>query len=76
MFLDAATLSRDGPAITRRRGEILHADYLHRITGFPQVRALFERLLADGKQIALASSAKGDEVEHYKAGWSASRICR
>lgn len=66
MFLDEATLSRDGPAITRRRGEILRADYLHRITGFPQVRALFERVLADGKQVALASSAKGDEVEHYK----------
>ena len=66
VFLDAATLRRDGAAISRRRGEILHADYLHRITGFAQVRALFERLLADGKRIALASSAKGDEVEHYK----------
>ena len=66
VFLDEATIRRDGEAIGKRRGEILHADYLHRITGFPQVRALFERLLADGKQIALASSAKGDEVEHYK----------
>ncbi len=66
VFIDAATVERDGAAISRRRSEILHADYLHRITGFPQVRALFERLLADGKQVALASSAKGDEVEHYK----------
>ncbi len=66
VFLDAATLERDGAAISQRRGEILHADYLHRVTGFPQVRALFERLLADGKQVALASSAKGDELEHYK----------
>lgn len=66
VFLDAATVARDGEAISKRRGEILHADYLHRITGFPQVRALFERLLAQGKQVALASSAKGDEMEHYK----------
>jgi hypothetical protein len=27
---------------------------------------LFERLRADGKKIALASSAKGDEIDTYK----------
>jgi HAD superfamily hydrolase (TIGR01509 family) len=33
---------------------------------FPKVRELFERLAADGKKIALASSATGPELEEYK----------
>jgi HAD superfamily hydrolase (TIGR01509 family) len=33
---------------------------------FPLVRELLERVKQDGKQIALASSAKKDEVEFYK----------
>jgi HAD superfamily hydrolase (TIGR01509 family) len=32
---------------------------------FPKVRELFERLRADGKKIALASSGKETEVKHY-----------
>ena len=36
------------------------------MTAFPQVWELFQRLIADGKRIALASSAKEDELEHYK----------
>ena len=30
------------------------------------MRPLFERLIAEGQRIALASSAKGPELEHYK----------
>jgi HAD superfamily hydrolase (TIGR01509 family) len=37
-----------------------------RVTAFPQVRALIQRLLRDGKQVALASSAKQDELAKYK----------
>ena len=33
---------------------------------FPTVRELFERIQADGLRIALASSAKKDELERYK----------
>jgi HAD superfamily hydrolase (TIGR01549 family) len=33
---------------------------------FPKVRDLFQRLLADGKRIGLASSAVGEELETYK----------
>jgi HAD superfamily hydrolase (TIGR01509 family) len=32
----------------------------------PKVRELFERILADGYKLALASSAKEDELEEYK----------
>ena len=30
------------------------------------MRALFLKLLADGQKIALASSARGDELKHYE----------
>jgi HAD superfamily hydrolase (TIGR01509 family) len=40
--------------------------YLHRIKPFPGVRELFQRVIADGKAIALASSAKEDELAQYK----------
>ena len=33
---------------------------------FPKVRELFERIEADGKRIALASSAKAEELANYK----------
>ena len=33
---------------------------------FPACAELFERVQADGKRVALASSAKGDELETYK----------
>ena len=33
---------------------------------FPGVRALADRIRADGRRVVLASSAKADEVERYK----------
>ncbi len=47
------------------RGELFKRDYLPRVVPFPGVRALFERLKADGKKIVLASSAKGAEVAFH-----------
>jgi HAD superfamily hydrolase (TIGR01509 family) len=37
-----------------------------RVEAFPKVRELFERIRQDGKRIALASSAKEDELATYK----------
>jgi phosphoglycolate phosphatase-like HAD superfamily hydrolase len=58
----------------RRRGEEIEAyrlglfqrEYLPRVRPFPAVRELFERIEADGKRIALASSAKEEELGRYK----------
>jgi HAD superfamily hydrolase (TIGR01509 family) len=47
------------------RSELFKRDYLPRVVPFPGVRALFERIVADGKKIVLASSAKGEEVEYH-----------
>ena len=66
VFLDQADNDQIGPRIEARRGEILRERYLDSIGGFPMVRQLLERLIRDGVPIALASSAKGHELQHYK----------
>ena len=66
VFWSEAEIADKGEALQKHRSDILKSRYLEKITPFPQVRALFERLIADGRQIALASSAKGPELEYYK----------
>jgi len=48
------------------RGEVFKKKYLSQVRPFPKVRELFERVRAEGKKIALASSGKEDEVRHYE----------
>lgn len=59
VFLSEDELGEKGEALEKHRSKILKERYLPTIQGLPQVRALIERLQADGKQLALASSAKG-----------------
>lgn len=66
VFLSRREIERVGREIESRSGEIFKRDYMHRIRPFPGVRDLFERLLADGARVALASSAKADELDEYK----------
>ncbi len=66
VFLSKEQLDTQGEKINARRAEIIKERLLSKIEAFPKVRALFERLRADGLKIALASSAKGDELETYK----------
>ncbi|MBV9775640.1 MAG: HAD family phosphatase, partial [Acetobacteraceae bacterium] len=66
VFLSKEELERKGASLSKRRGDILKQRYLSRIKPFPDVRALFERIRADGTRIVLASSAKADELEAYK----------
>jgi HAD superfamily hydrolase (TIGR01509 family) len=47
------------------RSDLFKRDYLPRVTPFPGVRELFERLVSDGRKIVLASSAKGAEVKFH-----------
>jgi HAD superfamily hydrolase (TIGR01509 family) len=69
--LMAALLPEDE---VRRRGEeieeyrlaLFKREHLPRVRPFPMVRELFERIEADGLRIALASSAKEQELERYK----------
>jgi phosphoglycolate phosphatase-like HAD superfamily hydrolase len=52
--------------LEKYRGELFKRDYMPRVKGFPAVRELFQRVKREGLQIALASSAKNDELKTYK----------
>lgn len=66
VFLSSEVIERDGKSIESFRKDLFAREYKHRVKGFPQVRSLFQRLRDDGKRIALASSAKADELGAYK----------
>ena len=66
VFLNQDDLEAFGEELEERRGVILKERYLPKVRAFPGVRALFEHLRAKHVNIALASSAKEDELEFYK----------
>lgn len=66
VFFSKEELSRFGEKMEKYRSDLFKKEYLPRVQGFPKVRELFKRIKDDGKQIALASSAKADEIEAYK----------
>ena len=63
VFLSKEEIERFGEKLEERRSALLKERYLQRIRPFPAVRELFQRVIADGKAIALASSAKEDELD-------------
>ena len=66
VFLSEKEIEEFGEELTEYRGELFKREYFSRVVVFPRVRELFERVLRDGKKIALASSAKKDELKEYK----------
>ena len=64
-MLPADVVERQQDEIETYRSDLFKTDYLPRVVPFPSVRALFERIVADGKKIVLASSAKGAEVDYH-----------
>lgn len=66
VFLSEDELEEFGEELEKYRGELFKREYMPRVEGFPRVRELFERVRAEGGRIALASSAKEDELEVYK----------
>lgn len=65
-FLNERELREFGEEADKLRGEIFKEKYLPHVKPFPKVRELFEKVRADGKKIALASSGKDAEVRHYE----------
>ena len=66
LFLPKDELDAVGKAVDERRSQIFKERYLHDVQPFPMVRELLRRMQADGLRIALASSAKKDELAAYK----------
>jgi HAD superfamily hydrolase (TIGR01549 family) len=66
VFLSEKELAQFGDELDHYRGDLFKREYLPRVKAFPGVPQLFERIRHAGKRIALASSAKGDELAAYK----------
>lgn len=65
VFLPQERIDREGEEIEAYRSDLFKRKFLSQVRPFPGVRALFERLHAEGLTIALASSGKRSEVERY-----------
>lgn len=66
VFFSHGELERFGGEMEEYRGRLYKSEYLPQVRAFPRVRELFERIRRDGKRIALASSAKAEELAAYK----------
>ena len=66
VYFSKEELEQFGEAMESYRGELFKKEFLPKVKGFPKVRELFERIKQDKIQIALASSAKKDELKKYK----------
>ncbi|MGZ8500471.1 MAG: HAD family hydrolase [Candidatus Binatia bacterium] len=67
VFLSRQELEDFGDELEQYRSDLFKKDFLPRVKPFPCVRQLFERIREDDKRIALASSAKGNELKTYKS---------
>ena len=65
-LLPEEQVRRRGKEIEEYRLDLFKREYLPRVKPFPSVRELFGRIKADGLRIALASSAKKEELGRYK----------
>ncbi|HEX9265167.1 MAG TPA: HAD family hydrolase [Candidatus Binatia bacterium] len=66
VFFSDDELRHFGRELEEYRSELFRAEYLPQVKPLAKVRELFERIRRDGRKIALASSAKEDELNEYK----------
>ena len=66
VFLSEEELRTKAKALEDHRALLFKTKYLPRVRAFPRVRALFEQLNREGKQLVLASSAQSDEIGAYE----------
>lgn len=66
VFFSQEELAEFGKEMEEYRSRLFKRDFMPRVRPFPKVRELFQRIRDDGLSIALASSAKEDELQTYK----------
>jgi phosphoglycolate phosphatase-like HAD superfamily hydrolase len=66
VFLSEGEIEARGEEIAEYRKHYFQKRYLPQVQGFPKVRELFLFLQSQGHELALASSAIGEELEAYK----------
>jgi HAD superfamily hydrolase (TIGR01509 family) len=67
VFLSPEEVKAQGEAMSAFRADLFKREFLPGLQPFPQVRDLLQRIRADGRDVVLASSATGEELERYKA---------
>jgi HAD superfamily hydrolase (TIGR01509 family) len=66
VFLSEEELKQRGKEIEDYRSDLFKRKYLNQVKPFPCVRELFLKIKENGQQVALASSARADELEIYE----------
>lgn len=66
VFLSKQEIEEKGKQLQEYRGRLFKEKYLAKVKPFPGVRELFEKVKRNGQQVALASSAKGDELKDFE----------
>jgi HAD superfamily hydrolase (TIGR01509 family) len=66
VFLPKQEVEAKREEIEKYRGDLFKKSFLSKVKPFAKVRDLFERLLEDEWKLALASSAKKEELQFYK----------
>lgn len=66
VFLSEQEIKEKGKELEEFRSDLFKDKYLSKVKPFPAVRELFEKIKAEGQGIALASSAKGDELKTFE----------
>jgi HAD superfamily hydrolase (TIGR01509 family) len=65
VFFNDEELERFGKELEEYRSQLFLKEFLPKIRPFPRVKELFQRLRAGGLHLALASSAKDEELKQY-----------
>ena len=65
-FLSPEDVEAKGKALQDFRGPLFKRKYLSQVKPFPGVRELFKRIKSNGQRLAVASSAKGDELKVFE----------
>ncbi|MFL5350410.1 MAG: HAD family hydrolase [Hyalangium sp.] len=65
VFFNDEELAQFGKELEEHRSQLFLKEFLPKIRAFPKVRELFQRLRKEGFHIALASSAKEEELKQY-----------
>jgi HAD superfamily hydrolase (TIGR01549 family) len=66
VFLSREEIEKTGEELQKYRSELFKKKYLPKVKPFPAVRELFLKIKSNGQQVALASSAKGDELKEFE----------
>jgi HAD superfamily hydrolase (TIGR01509 family) len=66
VFLSKKELEDHGKTLEKYRGELFKTKYLPLVKPFPSVRDLFQKVKSSGQKVALASSAKPEELKDFE----------